>query len=339
MKDYYKILELTYPSNEKEIKSSYRRLVKLYHPDTNKSEGADEKIKEINEAYSTLSDKNKKAEYDNTLYSQNRGGRYKPSDWSNMWESKTDSFDEFIKKNSNRYWNTNRNSRRDFWDDSRWDEVVEDHYGYNQKYETAPSNIKIKLPITVNDTLQGKIKTLTYKRKIVCECVKNKTYDCRICNDTGLTQQEFTTKIQIPKGVYKGSEILYKEFGNEGYNPNKFGNLHIVISDITSSQDFKLDENQNVVENVSINIEDILKGTTLKLKSVLGEYEQKINPYEIFKNNLKMTIDNIGIIKNSTGSRTSHIVNIKVNEPSLEFLEYIKDYKKENSTITEEENG
>jgi len=323
MKDYYKILEVDQSSTEKEIKNSYRRLVKLYHPDTNKNSGADEKIKEINEAYSILSDKGKKSEYD---FKFNPVWR---DPWT-TWENKTDSFEEFIKKNSKAgsYWTSQRKQ-------SYWDDIVEDHYNYNQKYETQPSNIKIKLPINVNDTLYGKIKTLTYKRKLVCDCVKNRKDDCRVCNDTGIIQKESTIKIQVPKNVYKGSEILYKNFGNEGNSPNKSGDLHIVISDISSSPDFIIDDNYNIVENIDINIEDVLKETTIKLKSVLGEYEQTLKPFDVLRNNLKLNIDSIGIVKNSMGHRTSHIVNFKIPEPSEDFLNYVKNYKTEISTTTE----
>jgi DnaJ-class molecular chaperone len=326
MKDYYKILELNQSSTEKEIKNSYRRLVKLYHPDTNKNSGADEKIKEINEAYSILSDKEKKIEYDSIINPKVRNP-YR------TWESRTDSFEDFVKKNSKTgsYWNPSRK-------ETYWDDIVEDHYNYNQKYSTQPSNIKIKLPINVNDTLYGKIKTLTYKRKIVCDCVKNRTEDCRICNDTGLIQKEFTTKIQIPKNVYKGSEILYKNFGNEGSNPSKFGDLHIVISDISSSPDFTIDSDCNIIENVNINIEDVLKETTIKLKSVLGDYEHTLKPLDVLKNNLKINIDSIGIVKNSMGHRSSHIANFKISEPSEDFLNYVKNYKPEIPKI-EETNG
>lgn len=63
-KDYYKILELTPKATEEDIKNSYKRLARKYHPDASASTSSEEKFKEINEAYSTLSDKHKKARYD-----------------------------------------------------------------------------------------------------------------------------------------------------------------------------------------------------------------------------------------------------------------------------------
>lgn len=63
-KDYYATLGVNKNASDDEIKSAYRQLAKKYHPDLNKTEEAAEKFKEINEAYSVLSDKQKRANYD-----------------------------------------------------------------------------------------------------------------------------------------------------------------------------------------------------------------------------------------------------------------------------------
>lgn len=61
-KDYYKILGVSKTASEADIKSAFRKLAHQYHPD--KNGGDDKKFKEVNEAYQTLSDKNKRAQYD-----------------------------------------------------------------------------------------------------------------------------------------------------------------------------------------------------------------------------------------------------------------------------------
>ncbi|HZB16004.1 MAG TPA: molecular chaperone DnaJ [Nitrososphaeraceae archaeon] len=63
-RDYYEVLGVQRSANKEEIKNSYRKLALQYHPDRNKSPGAEEKFKEISEAYAVLSDDEKRKRYD-----------------------------------------------------------------------------------------------------------------------------------------------------------------------------------------------------------------------------------------------------------------------------------
>ncbi|MEM4630539.1 MAG: DnaJ domain-containing protein, partial [Candidatus Diapherotrites archaeon] len=63
-KDYYEILGVKRDATQEEIRAAYKKLAKKYHPDINKEPGAEEKFKEIQHAYSILSDENKRRNYD-----------------------------------------------------------------------------------------------------------------------------------------------------------------------------------------------------------------------------------------------------------------------------------
>ena len=63
-KDYYEILGVGRDATDEDIKRAFRKLAFQYHPDHNRSDGAEEKFKEINEAYEVLSDPEKRAAYD-----------------------------------------------------------------------------------------------------------------------------------------------------------------------------------------------------------------------------------------------------------------------------------
>ena len=71
MKNYYEILEVDRNASDEEIKKSFKTLAKKYHPDQNQGNpNCEQKFKEINEAYNTLSDKDKKSEYDKKFFGQ-----------------------------------------------------------------------------------------------------------------------------------------------------------------------------------------------------------------------------------------------------------------------------
>ena len=63
-RDYYEVLGIPKGASNDEVKAAFRKLARQYHPDVNKDEGAEEKFKEINEAYGVLSDADKRARYD-----------------------------------------------------------------------------------------------------------------------------------------------------------------------------------------------------------------------------------------------------------------------------------
>ena len=93
-KDYYAILGLKRDATADDIKTAYRRLARKYHPDVSKEKDAEEKFKEMAEAYETLKDPEKRAAYDQ-LGSYTPGQEFRPSpDWGEHFARGQGGFDD-----------------------------------------------------------------------------------------------------------------------------------------------------------------------------------------------------------------------------------------------------
>src|SRR3977135_4213072 len=93
-KDYYAILGVKKDAGADEIKSAYRRLARKYHPDVSKEKNAEEKFKEMGEAYETLKDPENRAPYDQ-LGSHAAGQEFRPPpDWGQQCAQGPTSFDD-----------------------------------------------------------------------------------------------------------------------------------------------------------------------------------------------------------------------------------------------------
>ena len=79
-KNYYEVLEIALTATEKDIRKQYRKLSKKYHPDVNNEDKvAEERFKQIKEAYETLTNKNKRAEYDRVTFADQATPDYNPN--------------------------------------------------------------------------------------------------------------------------------------------------------------------------------------------------------------------------------------------------------------------
>jgi hypothetical protein len=90
MKNFYQILNVSEHASLEEIKSAYRKLARIYHPDVAKTKEAEEKFKEVNRAYETLSDSLKRADYDQTLNKDTYTKTYSTTGPTGTKESRVD---------------------------------------------------------------------------------------------------------------------------------------------------------------------------------------------------------------------------------------------------------
>lgn len=157
-KDYYKILEVNKNSSDEEIKKAYRKLAMKYHPDRNKwKTSAEEKFKEINEAYGVLSDKEKRKQYD-TFWNSFSGAN---AGWNPFWWAWFGSYEDIFSQ----FWGNQRGRRSqnvefDFSDlfenigSSRWQRKSQMYEEYEEEKEES-LDIEKTYEVPIFDLLLG----------------------------------------------------------------------------------------------------------------------------------------------------------------------------------------
>ena len=177
-RDYYEVLGVSKSATQDEIKSAYRKLALKYHPDRNPDDAETEnKFKEASEAYEVLSDPNKRQRYDQFGHDGLRGGA-DYSDFSNI----NDIFSHF----------------GDIFGGSIFDDFFggsSRRNGGRRNYRERGSDIKIKMPLTIEEIAFGTEKTIKIKRLVECKhCngtgAKNgEKSECPVCHGSGEVRQ------------------------------------------------------------------------------------------------------------------------------------------------------
>ncbi|MBI5079125.1 DnaJ domain-containing protein [Candidatus Wolfebacteria bacterium] len=185
MNDYYKILGINKGASEEEVKKAFRKLAHKYHPD--KKGGDDKKFKEINEAYQTLSDKNKREQYD-------QFGRVFDGAQGQQWGGQNGPFGGFSAGEGGFGFGFDPSS---FGDASDLGEIFDAFFegmGVRQKRRTyrRGADVEIAQEITLEEAFNGTKRELKYKIAVSCDKCVGKGYDekagfdkCGVCGGRG----------------------------------------------------------------------------------------------------------------------------------------------------------
>ena len=295
--EYYDRLGLSKDASQDEIKRAYRKLSKKYHPDINKEPGAEEKYKEILEAYETLSDAQKRAAYDQYGPDGANGfggqGSFGGFDGGAGFGGFEDIFSSFFGGGATRNPNAPRQG-----DDLQYrvnlsfEEAVfgaekEIHYNREVTCKTCSgSGAKPGTsPVTcgrchghgvINVDTQTPLGMM--RRQVTCDVCHGTGQEikdpCQTCRGTGREKQSHTVSVKIPAGVETGQQIRLAGQGEAGFNGGPYEDLFVVIN-VNPSDKFTRD-GSTIYYTLNISFVQAALGDTVEVPTVHGNVEMVI---------------------------------------------------------------
>jgi molecular chaperone DnaJ len=297
-RDYYEVLGVPRSASEDDLKSAFRRLARQYHPDVSSEPDAEEKFKEINEAYAVLSDGDKRAAYDRYGHAGvNTQGMpdFTNIDLSDILEGLFGGFGGFGSMGGRRSRNAPRrgadlSSRVKLtFEESAFgvekevqitrDEECQTCSGSGAKPGTTPRTCpqcngqgEVR---QVHQTLLGSmVQVVTCQR---CngsgEVIET---PCETCNGRGLERKTISKLVTIPAGVSNGVQIRLAGEGQPGINGGPHGNFYLEI-EVEQHAYFRR-KADDILLDLDINISQAVLGDEIRVPTLNGDVDLRIPP-------------------------------------------------------------
>jgi curved DNA-binding protein len=224
-RDYYDVLGVARTATEDQIKSAYRKLARKYHPDVNPGDkSAEEKFKEINEAYEVLSDADKRKKYDELGPNWKAGQDFRPPP---NWEGANVEFGDF----------------GDFFGGGRgasgFSDFFESLFGGRRGprrgagFAMRGQDVEAEIPLTLEEAHRGVKRTITLQVTETCpDCNGSGVKDaktCPTCRGAGAIRRPKSLEVTIPAGVREGSVIRLPGQGEPGSSGAPAGDLFLRV--------------------------------------------------------------------------------------------------------------
>jgi molecular chaperone DnaJ len=287
-RDYYEVLEIARQASAEDIRRAYRQLAKQYHPDVNRSAGAEERFKEINEAYAVLSDEQRRAAYDRYGHAGVQG---LPTDFGFA-----DIFEEFFGFGMAGGRSRRRAPRRGA--DLRLDVTI--------SFEQAVFGVERELSFTRHEPCQacggsraepgttpircttcngsGEVRQVrqTFLGSMVnvttCPQCRGEGETiatlCRACKGEGYLKQVIARVVPIPAGVDDGTQVRLGGEGEPGTLGGPRGDLYIVIH--VQAHRFFRRRGDDILLDLSVNVAQATLGAKVQVPTVDGDEELAI---------------------------------------------------------------
>ncbi|MDD5370192.1 MAG: molecular chaperone DnaJ, partial [Anaerolineaceae bacterium] len=285
-RDYYEVLGVARDASVDDLKGAFRRLARQYHPDVNKAQDAEERFKEVNEAYAILSDPEKRAAYDRFGHAGVNGMGGAP-DFSTVDFS--DIFEEFFGFGGNN--RRSRNAPRRGVDlgqkvsltfeeavfgvekeiEFTRDEVCSTCHGTGAEPGTSPTRCpqcggkgEVR---QVRQTFLGSMVQVT-----TCPTCNGAgqviSNPCHTCRGRGLERHTVKKSVPIPAGVDNGTQIRLAGEGEPGVNGGPTGSFFLEVQ--VKPHKFFRRRNDDILVDLSINIAQATIGAEIEVPTVDG---------------------------------------------------------------------
>ena len=238
-KNYYEILGVTPDSVAQDVKSSYRKLARKYHPDVNKAPEAAQKFKDILEAYEVLSDEKKRKQYDmlNGFY---KSPKQKATSEGAKTEYKKAAQDkEPEPEKTQRATRPTFEENKDAFQKTDFKSAINDildGIAKEKKNKKLPKNgedIYAEVTVSLEDSIKGACRVINVIHKELCPNCEGRRFingaKCGVCKGTGEFAQHKKINVKIPPNVKNGAKLRIHGEGNPGFYGGVDGNLYITV--------------------------------------------------------------------------------------------------------------
>ena len=328
-RDYYEVLGVSRNATDEEIKKVFRKLAFKYHPDRNRDDGAEERFKEINEAYEVLSDANKRAAYDQFGHSGANGfftRGFEGFDFGGFG----DIFDAFFggmtyatrhapQRGADRHYQiTIAFEEAAFGGEKEINikrtEVCSLCYGTGAKPGSQPSRCP-----NCNGTGQvRRVQRSLFGRFIntaICEQCHGEgkviTESCPQCRGAGREKQQRRISIKVPAGVEDGSQIRLSGEGDAGMRGGSSGDLYVSLKVL--KHEFFTRDGDDILYELPINFAQAALGNEVEVPTLYGETKLSIPAGS--QTGKEFRLKNKGIAHLHRNGRGDQIVRLLVVTP------------------------
>lgn len=348
-RDYYDVLGVSKQASEEEIKKAYRSLAKKYHPDVSKEPNAEVKFKEVQEAYDTLGDKEKRSQYD-------QFGHNGPFGNGGAGFGGFEGFGGFSDIFSSFFGGGGSQSRRDPSGPQRGEDL-EKRIIINFEEAVLGSKKTIKVDtdqschtcgghggqsssdVETCDRCHGQGYVNVEQRTILgtirsqqacpkCggrgKTIKNR---CKTCNGSGRERITKDIEVKVPAGVDNNMSLRMPGYGEGGTNGGPSGDLYLRFQ-VRPHKVFKRD-NDHIILEVPISFTQAALGDQIDVPTIYGEVSLKIPAGT--QNQTTFRLREKGVANVNSGRKGDQLVTVKIEVPthlSKEQIDLLKQFEK-----------